>query len=241
MNSVVTKRLRLGRPSLGGVREAPEGGCRACVRGGTDAPWPSATEKEEMLAFARRPAETQDSWRPTLEAPGGSAAWSGRSYGTCRHTDQPRLLSRAPLALGAYWPLVLMASPLTANRIKVWTTSILWCRSASASAMTVLERGTPSASSSRTAGAGRGTMASTAAGPARVEVVGGGFAVMQHMLARWSAEAQEPLAEAGRRAVPRDRPLRVRARAGGQNGRASAASRARSLRACSSATRRYTT
>src|SRR3954465_1394287 len=66
------RKLRLGRPSLGGVlREAPEGGCRACVRGGTDAPWPSATEKEGgMLAFARRPAETQGSGRPTLEAAG---------------------------------------------------------------------------------------------------------------------------------------------------------------------------
>src|SRR3954451_24285224 len=163
------RKLRLGRPSPGGVlREAPEGGCRACVRGGTDAPWPSATEKEgEMLVFARRPAETQGSWRPRSKPPGGSAAWSGRSYGTRRHTDQPRPLSRAPLALGAYWPLVLMASPSTADRIKVWTTSILWCRSASASAMAVLERGTPSASSSRTAGAVRATMASTAAEPAR--------------------------------------------------------------------------
>src|SRR3954447_11021315 len=52
--------------------------------------------------------------------------------------------------------------------------SVLWCRSASASAMAVLERGTPSASSSRTAGAVRATMASTAAGPARGEVAGWG-------------------------------------------------------------------
>src|SRR5690348_15382862 len=68
MNSAATERLRLGRLSLGGVREAPGGGGRACVRGGTDAPWPLVTKEEGgMLAPARRPAETQGSWRPALE------------------------------------------------------------------------------------------------------------------------------------------------------------------------------
>src|SRR3954462_649375 len=70
------RKLRLGRPSLGGVlREAPEGGCRACVRGGTDAPWPSATEKEGgRLALARRPAEEEGGGIAGLPPPAGRDA-----------------------------------------------------------------------------------------------------------------------------------------------------------------------
>src|SRR5689334_10702528 len=107
MNSVATERLRLGRPSPGGVREAPGGGCRARVRDGTDAPRPSATGEEGgMLASVRRPAGTRGSWRTGSGPQSASAAWSGRSYGARGHADQPRLLFRAPLALSAYRPPV---------------------------------------------------------------------------------------------------------------------------------------
>src|SRR4051812_33027824 len=65
-----------------------------------------------------------------------------------------------------YLPPVSTTWPVTARRISVWVTSCLACRSASAATMANLERGTPSASSPRIAGATLATVALTASEPA---------------------------------------------------------------------------
>src|SRR3954451_12908207 len=70
-------------------------------------------------------------------------------------------------AAGVYLPPVSTTWPVTARRIRVWTTSSLAWRPARAATMAGLERGTPSPSSSRTAGATRATMALIASEPAR--------------------------------------------------------------------------
>src|SRR3954470_17213481 len=77
---------------------------------------------------------------------------------------------RAPLrsyTAGVYLPPVSTTWPVTARRIRVWTTSSLAWRPASASTMAGLDRGTPSPSSPRTPGAVRATMALMASEPAR--------------------------------------------------------------------------
>src|SRR3954453_2067200 len=69
-------------------------------------------------------------------------------------------------AASVYLPPASTTWPVTARRIRVWTTSSLAGRPARGARMAGLERGTPSASSPRTAGATRATMALIASEPA---------------------------------------------------------------------------
>ena len=69
---------------------------------------------------------------------------------------------------GVYLPPASSTSPVTLSRIKVLITSWRSCRPASASTMAALDRGMPSASSPRTAGATRATMALISAEPVKV-------------------------------------------------------------------------
>src|SRR4051794_37219062 len=164
---------RAGRALAGADRErgrALAGG--AARRAGQQRPAPlGGRDRRGAAAGARPPGRGRGAGEGRGRAAAADAGAAGRrTRPVVRLTTTARGAGAAGHGSGAvagvYLPPVSTTWPVTARRIRVWTTSSLAWLPAGASTMAGLGRGTPSASSPRTAGATRATTALIASEPA---------------------------------------------------------------------------